>query len=385
MQPRTMPIGRLLMFCALFTGSVRAELPSDSEHGPQVASLAVPASKHWVWVNDFVFPHMSDGMAYLVDGDSGRYLGTLSTGYSFAHLLLSRDGKVIYSPETYFSRGTRGTRTDVVTLYDPGKLAPIGEIVIPPKRSSNLPMIANNVLTDDDRFLLIYNFNPAQSVTVVDTKLRKFVREIETPGCALVYPTGPRSFFSVCGDGSLSLVHLDDNGAAQQKRTEPIFNLAADPVTEKAVRIGRVWYFVSFAGRIYPLTVDAEQAVLGQPWWLSSDAERKAGWRPGGVQQLAVNVKESRLYAIMHRGGVETHKDPGKDVWVFDVSTRQRVQQFALKNLASSIQLSSDAQPLLYSICIDSTDLDIYDAASGRLLRSVDHIGTTPTVMVTPS
>jgi hypothetical protein len=52
--------------------------------------------------------------------------------------------------------------------------------------------------------------------------------------------------------------------------------------------------------------------------------------------------------------------------------------------LASSIQLSSDAQPLLYSIFIDSTDLDIYDAANGKLLRSVDHIGTTPTVMVTP-
>jgi len=34
----------------------------------------VPASKHWVWVNDFVFPHMADGMAYLIDGDSGRYL-----------------------------------------------------------------------------------------------------------------------------------------------------------------------------------------------------------------------------------------------------------------------------------------------------------------------
>src|SRR5580704_15321157 len=92
MRPITMPSARLLMLCALLAGSVRAELPSDSEHGPQVASLPVPASKHWVWVNDFVFPHMSDGLAYLVDGDSGRYLGTLSTGYSFAHLILSKDG-----------------------------------------------------------------------------------------------------------------------------------------------------------------------------------------------------------------------------------------------------------------------------------------------------
>jgi methylamine dehydrogenase heavy chain len=373
-----------LMSCAVLVGSARAELPADAARSPEVATLAVPASKHWVWVNDFVFPHMADGMAYLIDGDSGRYLGTLSTGYSFAHVLLSRDGKRIYSPETYFSRGTRGVRTDVVTLYDAGTLKATGEIAIPPKRASNMPMIANAVLTDDDRFLLIYNFNPAQSVTVVDTQLRKFVREIETPGCALVYPTGPRSFFSVCGDGSLSLVALDDAGAARQTRTEPLFNMAGDPVTEKPVRLGTHWYFVSFAGRIYPLEAGPRQAAVKPAWWLTTDEERKAGWRPGGLQQLAVDSRRSRLYAIMHRGGVETHKDPGKDVWVFDLSTHQRVQQFALKNLSTSIQLSSDAQPLLYSIFIDGTNLDIYDAATGKLLRFVEHVGTTPTIMVTP-
>jgi methylamine dehydrogenase heavy chain len=377
-------LGGALIAGILLAGFARADLAPDVGHGPSMATLAVPASKHWVWVNDFVFPHMADGMAYLVDGDSGRYLGTLSTGYGFVRVVLSRDGKIIYSPETYFARGTRGKRTDVVTLYDPGTLLAAGEIAIPPKRSSNLPMMANSVLTDDDRFLLIYNFNPAQSVTVVDTKLRKFVREIETPGCALVYPTGPRSFFSVCGDGSLSLVDLDDNGAAHQKRTEPVFNLAEDPVTEKAVRIGKIWYFVSFAGRIYPLEVGPQQAVTQPTWWLTSDAERKAGWRPGGIQQLAVNAQKSRLYAIMHRGGIETHKDPGKDVWVFDVTSRQRVQQFLLKNLASSIQLSSDAQPLLFSIFIENPNLDVYDAAGGKWLRSIDHIGTSPTLMVTP-
>jgi methylamine dehydrogenase heavy chain len=373
-----------LLICGVLTASARAELPADVGRGPSAATLAVPASKHWVWVNDFVFPHMADGMAYLVDGDSGRYLGTLSTGYGFARVVLPRDGKVIYSPESYFARGTRGKRTDVVTLYDPGTLKPLGEIAIPPKRSSNLPMMANSVLTDDERFLLIYNFNPAQSVTVVDTSTRKFVREVETPGCALIYPTGPRSFFSVCGDGSLSLVELDDSGAARQKRTPPLFNMSGDPVTEKAVRINDTWYFVSFAGRIYPLKVGPQQAVLGTPWWLSSEAERKAGWRSGGVQQLAANPQKSLLYALMHRGGLETHKDPGKDVWVFDVSTGQRVQQFALKNLASAIQLSHDEKPLLFSTFIETANLDIYDAASGKWLRSVEHVGTSPTIMVTP-
>jgi methylamine dehydrogenase heavy chain len=221
-------------------------------------------------------------------------------------------------------------------------------------------------------------------VTVVDTATRKFVREVETPGCALIYPTGPRSFFSVCGDGSLSLVELDDSGAAHQKRTQPLFDMAADPVTEKAVRIRDTWYFVSFAGRIYPLTAGAQQAVLGTSWWLSSEAERKAGWRSGGVQQLAADQHKSLLYALMHRGGLETHKDPGKDVWVFEASTGKRVQQIALKNLASSIQLSSDEKPLLFSIFIEAANLDVYDAANGKWLRTVEHVGTSPTIMVTP-
>jgi len=365
-------------------GPVRAELRAETGGGPSAATLPTPPSKHWVWINDFVFPHMTDGMAYLVDGDTGRYLGTLSTGYGFEHVVLPRDGKLIYSPETYFSRGTRGKRTDVVTLYDPASLSPVGEIAMPAKRSSNLPMVSNAALTDDERFLLIYNFNPGQSLAVIDLKTRKFVREIETPGCALVYPTGPRSFFSVCGDGSLLLVSLNDAGVAQQKRSEPLLAMGADPVAEKAVRLGRTWYFVSFDGRVFPIEADAERATAGSGWWLASDAERKAGWRPGGVQPFALNASDSRFYAIMHRGALSTHKDPGKDVWVFDTGSHARVQQFALKNLSSAIAISSDEHPLLFSICIEGTDLDIYDPASGHLLRSVEHIGTTPTVLITP-
>ena len=365
-------------------GPAHALLPADVGHGPTMATLPVPASKHWVWVNDFVFPHMADGMAHLIDGDTGRYLGTLSTGYSFAHILVSRDGKTIYSPETYFSRGTRGKRTDVVTLYDAGTLQVRGEILVPPKRASNMPVIGDVVLTDDDRFLLIYNFTPAQSITVVDTKARKFVREIQTPGCALAFPTGPRSFFSVCGDGSVLLVNLDDRGGAHKKRSQPLLPMGSDPVTEKPVRLGNTWYFVTFDGRIVPLEVGPDKASLGPVWWLTSPAERQAGWRPGGLQQLAVDATRSRLYAIMHRGGLTTHKDPGKDVWVYDLSNGRRTRKIALKNLASSIQLSTDSQPLLYSIFLDSPDLDIYDAVSGKLLRSVAQVGTTPTLLITP-
>jgi hypothetical protein len=60
------------------------------------------------------------------------------------------------------------------------------------------------------------------------------------------------------------------------------------------------------------------------------------------------------------------------------------VQQFALKNLSSAIQLSHDEKPLLFSTFIETANLDIYDAASGKWLRSVEHVGTSPTIMVTP-
>jgi hypothetical protein len=66
------------------------------------------------------------------------------------------------------------------------------------------------------------------------------------------------------------------------------------------------------------------------------------------------------------------------------VSTRQRVQQLALKNLAGSIQISSDSHPLLFALFMESANLDIYDASSGKLLRSVEHLGTTPAIMVNP-
>jgi methylamine dehydrogenase heavy chain len=387
MRPGCAILGPLIAALAiLVTPAARAALPSDLGDGkPTSATLPTPPSKHWVWVNDFVFPHMADGMAYLVDGDSGRYLGTLSTGFAFARLVLPRDGKLIYAPETYFSRGTRGTRTDVITIYDGATLAVQGEIVIPPKRASNIPNIGNAELTDDDRFLLVYNFNPAQSVSVVDMASRTFVGEVETPGCALAFPTGPRSFFSMCADGALLSVQLDDSGkVAKQSRTEPLFDVAHDPVTEKPVRGGNTWYFVSFAGRIHTVRNGRNGLEPGDSWWLSTKAERAQGWRPGGVQQLAFHAGQQRLYAIVHQGPIETHKDPGKTIWVVDVATHKRVAQIGTRRLSSAIQLSKDDHPLLFSIFGEGNILDVYDPGSGKLLRSVPEVGTSPTLLLTP-
>jgi len=371
-------VGMFLLACLSAASASAADAPN-------VVTLPQPTPAHWVWVNDFVFPHMVSGKAMLVDGDAGRFVGELDTGFGSMRVVPSLDGRVIYSPETYFSRGTRGERTDVISLYDPAHLSFISEIRIPPKRSSNLPMMANAQLTDDGRFLVVYNFNPGQSMTVVDTQTRKFVGEVESPGCALIYPTGNRSFFSVCGDGALLNTVLDDTGKVKSSdRTKPLFDVEHDPVTEKAVRVGDTWYFVSFSGTMYPVKADKGSLTLQPTWSLLSEQEKAAKWRPGGLQQLAVHGSSNRLYSIMHQGDLFTHKDPGREVWVYDLAQRARVQKISMQHDSGSIQVSRDAHPLMFSIFIESNVLDIYDATSGKFLRSVTDIGTTPTVLVNP-
>lgn len=368
--------------CLMVSAAHAADLQPEPV---RVETLAAKPSPHWVWVSDMAFMHLPDGRAYLVDGDQGQMLGLLSTGYNFVSVLPAHDGSVIYSPETYFSRGARGTRTDVVTLYDPAKLEPLGEIEIPAKRASALPMLSQASLTDDDRFLLIYNFTPAQSTTVVDTKSRKFVGEVDTAGCALLFPTGPRDFFSLCADGGVLSVTLDDNGnAAKLTHSKPLFDRDKDPITEKAVRLGDTWYFTSYESNIYPFKTGAKGTTVGKRWSLVTGEERAAGWRTGGLQQLALHRATQRLYAIMHQGPLSTHKDPGNAVWVYDVTTGKRVQTIALKNVASSIQLSQDDQPLLYAVFMGSATLDIYDGLKGDYLRSVGDLASTPMLLVTP-
>src|SRR5262245_60409975 len=116
MMQATAYLGGFLVALALGgVGLAQAATPPPSPADPQGVVASLPAaSPHWVWVNDFVFPHMTDGQVLLVDCDSGRFLGMLSTGFGYSRMVISKDGKTIFSPETYFSRGTRGTRTDVV-------------------------------------------------------------------------------------------------------------------------------------------------------------------------------------------------------------------------------------------------------------------------------
>lgn len=373
----------IVLWVILLPGLGQAEIKPEGM--PPSVVLPAEPNPHWVWVNDIVFHHMADGKAYLVDGDTGKFLGMLSTGFIFNGLVLPSDYSQIYSPETYFSRGTRGERTDLITFYDPRELKPTAEVIIPPKRFAAMPTHNYSAITDDDRFLIVYNFTPAQSVSIIDLKEQRLVGETETAGCALVMPAGDRSFMMMCGNGSLLMLTMNDRGEVTDKqRGKPFFDPNTDPVTEKAVRWNDTWIFVTFDGFVYPVDVSSGQPVPGERWSMFSDAERKENWKPGGIQHLAVHNASHKLYSLVHQGDKDSHKDPGQDVWVYDLKSGRQLQKIKLEKLSTSIQVSKDNKPLMFSIFIGNPELDVYDANSGKLLRSVSEIGFTPTIMSTP-
>jgi methylamine dehydrogenase heavy chain len=370
-----MQIRSLLYACtmALVARAATAAIPEEIG----VAKLPAPGP-HWFWASDFTLFNDVDGRAFLIDADSGKLLGMLATGVVFGKLDLPRDYRAIYSAETYYSRGSRGERTDVVSFYDPATLDFTGEVIIPPRRQTGLLPPSVSALTDDDRYLIIYNFNPAQSVSVVDVGGRKLAGEITTPGCALVYPSGPGRFGQLCQDGSWQTIELRDDGTeAKRAQSKPFFDPLQDPLSEKGVRVGSRWYFASRGAQMYEVDVSNAVPSFGKAWPLLGNADGDASWTVGGHQHLAIHSGSGRLYSLMHKGGVDTHKDPGDEVWVYDLAKHRRVQRIVLEHPAVSLEVTQDDAPLLITATASPT-LDVYDAMSGQHRRTLEGVGQTP-------
>jgi methylamine dehydrogenase heavy chain len=399
--------------CALTLAAARAEVPVEAPGG--VAVLPTPAHGHWIVISDFVLQRSA-----FIDLDGGAFLGMVSTGYGVQQAAYPRSRAEFYLPETYYSRGTRGERTDVVTVYDTATLAPRAEIPLPPKRATNTLATGNVALSDDDRFLAIFNMTPATSLSLVDVAARAFAAEVATPGCSLVYATGPRGFMLLCADGALLHVALGDDGRpARLERSEPFFDAERDPVTEKAVRAGSRWLFVSFAGQVHEIDFASGAPLFAAPWSLVDDAERAQGWRIGGSQLLALHEASGRLFALMHQGGPNSHKEPGTEIWVYDVASRARVQRIPARHPGFEILgespafgrdwpspfdglydwlldhvaphpgidrlvVTQDAQPLLATSSERGGSLAVYDGLTGEFLRRIGSGSLSPSGLAAP-
>ena len=359
-------------------GAHRAIAQEPPAEGTSVRQLPGP-SPHWGFFYSLAtLGSFSPSNVTIIDGDTRTVLGTLDGGLA-SGFAAAPDHHEYYMADTFYSRGSRGDRTDVVTIYDGKTLNPTGEVIVPAKRQLTAQDNVTTSVTPDGQMLLVANMTPATTATVVDLKTRKVLGEIELTGCTEVLVTGNRQFVSLCGDGSMMTTDFDDAGkTTSQKRTpQPFFDPDQDPVYAIPAIIGHRAWFLSYGGTVYPVDFSTEPATPGKPWPLLTPAESAKQWKPGGVEQLAVNRSKGLIYVLMHQGGEWSHKEPGSDVWVYDLQSHRRVRKVALQRPADAIMATQDDKPLLFAQMQSVPPLtlgyvQVYSVSSGKLLGTVE-------------
>lgn len=327
----------------------------------------------------FLWDAYSTAGATVIDGDDAglKTLGMVPIARNGAYNL-SRDASRVYVTETYYARGDRGAREDLLTVYNGQTLAIDKETVLP-GRLLVVPKNQQVAASNDEKLAYVYDMIPASAVHVVDMAAGKVLSSVDVPGCALAYPYGPRSFATICGDGTIGTTTLDASGKGELVFTNPFFDADKDPLFENSVvdrATGEGW-FLSFSGKIYPAKL-AGHPVVGPPWSVNvaaglpaaSTGVQELAWRPGGGQVLAVHRGLRRLYVLMHAGNYWTHKRDGTEVWILDADKKTLIKRVTLKSPAKSLIVSQDDKPILFTFGGEAGGgVAAYDAVTGAFLR----------------
>jgi len=374
----------VLGLCAQAAAAAAPPPPLAPEH--LTVEKLPPKNPHWLYVFDAAFDNEIDFRIHLYDGDTYRRLGQIDAGFT-AQFNLSPDGSKSAVATTYFARGSRGTRTDLVEFTDNATLSAAGEIVLPNKRVMTAPNLFGVAYSEDGHFVYASYVTPAASFGVLDPTHLKVLSEIDTAGCVLVIPAGPNRVSSMCESGRLLTVTLDADGhESSRTMSEPFFNPDTDPVFVQGIPIDKGFAFLSFLGEVHEVDFSGEKPAFAPVWSLVTAAE-KGHWRPGAEQVGAIHRKLGRLYVPMHEGGEGSHKDGGTEIWVFDMATHKRLARWpvrasGLKNVLA-IQVSQDAAPLLFAATANA-DVAIFDALTGQMKHLEKHLGQTPWMMLNP-
>ncbi|MCB1684823.1 MAG: hypothetical protein KDI31_10065 [Pseudomonadales bacterium] len=329
-----------------------------------VAKMAAP-SDHWFITLGFL------GGGTIFDGDSGEMQGRVHvTSYSPGMVIDERRQR-FYVPGAHYSRGSYGERTDLIVVQDMTTLTPVTEIEIPKKLAGVFNRAVINPV--GDKLIGVYNMTPAMSVSIVDVQSETFVGEISTAGCALVFPLSGRRFMQICGDGTVQVIELDQQGRERSRtRSMVFFDPEKDPVFDQALARPEGWMLISFEGLVYDVRI-TDKITIAEPWSLLDEADVAEKWRTGGSPPFAYNAKAGVLLALMHQGGADTHEEPGTEIWAFSVDHRRRGYRLALEDPASSIAVSLDEDPLLY--VPGSGKVRVHGARTGRWLRTIEESG----------
>ncbi len=352
---------------------------------PEVSDVATlpPAGPHRLWlINGF-----GGGGATVLDGDTGKTLATIN-GAEESSYAADKDQRMVYVAESIWSRGNRGQRQDILTVYDGLSLKLQAEIPLP-SRAYVAAGHALFALSPDGARGYVYAMQPATSVVVVDLAGRKVVRTVDTPGCALIFPWGAEGFASLCGDGSLATVTTGAKPALT--RSQPFFDAEHDPVfeTSPADAAGGPSLFVTYSGMVHPVVLGPTpkfapawslQVAAGLP--PASLETGSLAWRPGGRAPMDLHKASGRLYVLMHPGEPWTHGKAGIELWIVDTKTQKVLRRIELETPVRAVAVSQDAHPLLYLEDVKN-GLSIRDADTFEEKKAVDFGdfgGATPMV-----
>lgn len=358
-------------------------LPTAASHAQKAPKPAPPVLESEtattlplrpIKAHDLIVSHF-DGGVRIIDGDTAK---TVAQVYSprYTNFALAPDIRFLYVAESYWARGNRGAREDLVSVYSTEKLELVAEIQIPGRLISD-PKTHNFHLSPDGRYGYVYNFQPASSVVVVDLQMRKVLESVEIPGCGQVLPWGARGFAALCSDGAMALANTDAKGKYSVKRTQKFFDVDNDPIFDESVidRQAGEAFFISYTGLIYPVKFgDAPQ--IGQPWSMQraaglAPATTKVGdltWRPSGSVLSAYHRASGRLFVLMHEGMHWDYAQPGAEVWVLDMKQQKLISRLKLSAPAGSLAVTQDAEPVLFAI--GEGQLSVLNPNSGEVLRT---------------
>jgi methylamine dehydrogenase heavy chain len=340
---------------------------------------------HWAFLFDYAENSEIDARVFVYDADHFRQLGQIDAGY-YPGFAISPDKKMSAVATTYWSRGWHGTRADVLELTDNSTLAQTREIVLPSRRMQGPPTAFDISYSPDQRFLFVADLTPAASLTVVDLNKGAPVADIDTDGCVLVIPSGPRRVSSLCESGRLLSINVGEDGhETSRSLSAQFFNVDRDPIFVQGIPTGNQVRFISFLGDVYTVTFGAGEPRFDAPWPLVSAAER-GKWRPG-ANQFAFQPHLARLYVPMHVGREGSHKEPGSEIWVFDTDRHVRVARWVVDRKryggVIAVQASQDADPVLYAVTENSSVL-MMDPRSGQIRHVEPKVGQTVWYVWTP-
>lgn len=372
-----------LLLCGVVRGADLKESPPLQTETSGVGTLS-PNTPH-----RFFTANPNRWSFVIFDGDTGKMEGSIPGGH-IPHLAIAPDNTQFYVLETYWSRGNRGVRLDLLTIYDAKTLEIVKEITLPGRALDD--NVQNFDVSATGSRAYVYIMHPAASVAWVDLKKQVVGGTIEIPGCALVFPWGDQGFSSLCGDGSLATVSVPDAGPATVTRGKPFFDANKDPIFENSFvdRATGKAVFLSYTGLVYEAKL-GPNTVVEKPWSIQKAAGlpiagtgvQELAWRPGGSQLAAYHKASGKLFVLMHPGNYWTHNQGGTEVWVLDTTSHTLVSRFPLQPVRSggtandsvpfyaSMGVSQDAKPLLYLLNPDGNDA-VLDAATGKELRKIE-------------